>query len=121
MEKRAMIEKDTKRLRNLAGKYVEYAMGAPMAQRREKWRLHNRRQEKTFTFHIEDNGAYFRDLMPPLECEDAGRPGSAYSNGITNQAVHLMGMQELYLQEYRDQTDPAQEALPSQPTLDTGK
>jgi hypothetical protein len=204
MEKCTMIEKDTKRLRNLAGKYAEYAMGAPMAQRREKWRLHNRRQEKTFPFHIEDNGSYLRDLAPPLECEDArcraleawllhvvtayetidddriiparflvdwctpctevcdelrithadngqgdtkgyttnhpiqdidadfgklkkpairldreeserrlrlaeeafagllpveaGRPGSAYSNGITNQAVHLMGMQELYLQ-----------------------
>jgi hypothetical protein len=195
---------DKKRLRNLAGKYAEYAMGAPMAQRREKWRLHNRRQAKTFPFHIEDNGSYFRDLMPPPECEDAGcraleawllhvltayekidddriiparivvdwctpttvvcdelritradngrgdtkgyatnhpiqdidadfgklkkttirldreeserrlrlaeevfagllpvvagRSGSAYSSGITNQAVHLMGMQELYLQ-----------------------
>jgi hypothetical protein len=196
--------KDRERLRNLAGKYAEYALGAPMAQRREKWRLHNSRREKTFPFHIEDNGSYFRDLTPPLECEgdgckaleaqllhaltayeridddriiparfvvdwctpstgvcdelrftradnghgntkgyitnhpiqdidtdfwkleksrihhdreeserrlslamdifagllpvEAGRPGSAYSNGITNQAVHLMGMQELYLQ-----------------------
>ncbi len=199
-----MTDKDKKRLRNLAGRYAEYAMGAPMTQRREKWRLHNRRQEKTFPFHIEDNGSYFRDLTPRPECEDAGcraleaqllyiltayekidddriiparfvvdwctpstgvcdelrithadngsgdtkgyttnhpigdidadfgklkktiirldreeserrlrlaegvfdgllpveagRPGSAYSNGITNQAVHLMGMQELYLQ-----------------------
>ena len=199
-----MPMKDRERLRNLAGKYAEYALGAPMAQRREKWRLHNSRREKTFPFHIEDNGSYFRDLMPPLECEgdgckaleaqllhaltayeridddriiparfvvdwctpstgvcdelrftradnghgntkgyttnhpiqdidadfwkleksrihhdreesdrrlslamdifagllpvEAGRPGSAYSNGITNQAVHLMGMQELYLQ-----------------------
>ena len=39
--------------------------------RREKWRLHNRMQEKTFPFHIEDNGAYLRPLSPPLECEDA--------------------------------------------------
>lgn len=199
-----MTEKDKTRLRNLAGRYAEYAMGAPMAQRREKWRLHNRRQEKTFPFHIEDNGSYFRDLTSGLECQDdgcralesqllhaltayekidddriiparfvvnwctpstgvcdelritradngrgdtkgyktnhpigdidadfaklrkstirldreeserrlrlaeevfdgllpveAGRPGSAYSNGITNNAVHLMGMQELYLQ-----------------------
>lgn len=199
-----MTEKDKKRLRNLAGRYAECAMGAPMAQRREKWRLHNRRQEKTFPFHIEDNGSYFRDLTPGLECEgagcralesqllhaltayekidddrilparfvvdwctpstavcdelrvthadnghgdtkgyttnhpivdidadfgklkkiairldreaserqlrlaeeifdgllpvEAGRPGSAYSNGITSQAVHLMGMQDLYLQ-----------------------
>ena len=199
-----MTAKDKTRLRNLAGRYAEYAMSAPMAQRREKWRLHNRRQEKTFPFHIEDNGSYFRDLTPQPECEDAGcralesqllyvltayekidddriiparfvvdwctpstgvcdelrvtradngagntkgymtnhpigdidahfgklekstirldreeserrlrlaeevfagllpvvagRPGSAYSNGITNQALHLMGMQELYLQ-----------------------
>jgi len=199
-----MTAKDKNILRNLAGRYAEYALGAPMAQRREKWRLHNRRQAKTFPFHIEDNGSFFRDLTPPLECDDAGcraleaqlryaltayekidddriiparfvvdgctpttgicdelritradnghgdtkgyttnhpiqdidadfgklkkstirldreeserrlrlaeevfagllpveagRPGSAYSNGITNQAVHLMGMQELYLQ-----------------------
>jgi len=199
-----MTEKDKTRLRNLAGTYAEYALGEPMAQRREKWRRHNRRQEKTFPFHIEDNGSYFRDLVAPLECEDAecralegrllhvltayekidddrivpdrvvvdwctpstgvcdelritradngrgdtrgyatnhpiqdidadfgklkktairldreaserrlhvveeafsgllpveaGRCGSAYSIGITNKAVHLMGMQELYLQ-----------------------
>jgi len=67
-----MTGKDKRRLRNLAGRYAEYALGAPMAQRREKWRLHNRRLETTFPFHIEDNGSYFRDLMPPLECEDAG-------------------------------------------------
>lgn len=67
-----MTENDKGRLRNLAGRYAEYAMGAPMAQRREKWRLHNRRQEKTFPFHIEDNGSYIRDLMPLLECDDAG-------------------------------------------------
>jgi hypothetical protein len=41
-----------------------------MVQRREKWRLHNSMQEKTFPFHIEDNGTYFRDLTPPLKCED---------------------------------------------------
>lgn len=196
--------KDHDRLRRLAGRYAEYAKGEPMARRREKWRLHNRMQEKTCPFHIEDNGAFFRDLTPPLECETAGcralearllhaltayektdddriipdrfvvdwctpatgicdelqftradngrgnttaymsnhpiqdieadfgklkkstialdreetarrrelaeeafsgllpvevgRAGSAYSNGITNSAVHLMGMQELYLQ-----------------------
>jgi hypothetical protein len=67
-------KKDQNRLRELAGRYAEYAKGKPMAQRREKWRLHNRRQERTYPFHIEDNGSYFRDLMPPLECEtDAGR------------------------------------------------
>jgi len=65
-----MTEKDKGRLRELAGRYAEYAHGAPMAQRREKWRLHNGLQEKTFPFHIEDNGSYFADLTPPLECED---------------------------------------------------
>jgi hypothetical protein len=65
-----MSKTDTIRLRSLAQKYAEYACGEPMAQRREKWRLHNRLQEKTYPFHIEDNGSYFRDLTPPLECED---------------------------------------------------
>ena len=64
-----MSSKDKERLRNLAGTYAEYACGEPMAQRREKWRVHNRRQERTVPFHIEDNGTYFRDLTPPLECE----------------------------------------------------
>ena len=191
-------------LRSLAGKYAEYALGDVMTHRREKWRLHNSMQEKTLPFHIEDNGAYLRDLSPPLKCEDdkcrhlegqlvralvsyekinddriipdkfvinwatessnycdelqftrsnegyggtfgyetnkpvkdidgdfsklkkrtvtlnkelthqryelaqdvfqgllpvvIGEPGSLYSNGITNKAVHLMGMQNLYLQ-----------------------
>jgi len=57
-------------LRSLAGKYAEYALGDVMTHRREKWRLHNRMQEKTLPFHIEDNGTYLRDLMPPLKCED---------------------------------------------------
>lgn len=199
-----MNNKCKSHLRNLAGKYTEYALGDTMIQRREKWRLHNRLQEKTFPFHIEDNGSYFRDLTPPLKCEEAecralearlihaltayekidddriipnrfvvdwvttltgycdelilthandgyggrlgyksnkpikdidgdfhklkkqtltldrertdrraelardvfkgllpvvvGRPSSSYSNGITSKAVHLMGMQELYIQ-----------------------
>ncbi len=199
-----MTSKDKERLRGLACRYAEAACGEAMAQRREKWRVHNRLQEKTFPFHIEDNGSYLRDLTPPLECEagdcrglegrllnalvayetidddriipdrfvvdwhtplttvcdelqitradnghgsslgyetnepikdidadfgklkkrvitldregterqaalaaeifagllpvEIGRPSSLYSNGITNKAVHLMGMQELYLQ-----------------------
>ena len=199
-----MTNQDKNRLRNLAVKYAEYACGEAMAQRREKWRLHNDLRQKTFPFHIEDNGSYFKDLTPPLECEsddcrelegrllhalvayemidddrvipdrfvvdwrtsltsncdeleitradngrgsslgyrtsrpikdidadwaklkhrvitldrdeterqaqlaqeafegllpvEIGRPSSLYSNGITNTAVHLMGMQELYLQ-----------------------
>ena len=199
-----MTSKDKKHLRNVAGTYAEYACSETMAQRRQKWRVHNSMQEKTFPFHIEDNGSYFNDLTPPLQCEDdqcralesrilhaltayemidddriipdrfvvdwctpltghcdelqvthadndhgsslgyrtnkpikdiaadlsklkkrtisldreqtarqahvaeeafegllpvqIGRPGSLYSSGITNTAVHLMGMQELYLQ-----------------------
>jgi len=58
-------------LRALAGLYAEYAHGDAMARRREKWRLHNRMQERTFPFHIEDNGTYHRDLTPRLQCEDA--------------------------------------------------
>lgn len=57
-------------LRSLAQKYVEYALSDTMAQRREKWRRHNRLQERTFPFHIEDNGTYLRDLTPPLRSED---------------------------------------------------
>ncbi len=65
-----MTQGERSRLRNLAGRYAEYACGKPMAQRRGKWRLHNRLQERTFPFHIEDNGSYLKDLTPPLECED---------------------------------------------------
>ena len=57
-------------LRRLAGRYAEYALGDVMARRREKWRRHNGLQERTFPFHIEDNGTYLRDLSPALECED---------------------------------------------------
>ena len=65
-----MTKKDKGRLRNLAAKYAECSHGKPMAERREKWRVHNRLQEKTFPFHIEDNGSFFADLMPPLECDN---------------------------------------------------
>lgn len=58
------------RLRDLAGRYAEAALGDVMAQRREKWRLHNSLRARTFPFHIEDNGSYLRDLCPPLTCED---------------------------------------------------
>lgn len=57
-------------LRSLAGKYSAYALGDVMTHRREKWRLHNRMQERTFPFHLEDNGTYLRDLVPTLKCED---------------------------------------------------
>jgi len=65
-----MTQKDRDRLRELAASYAEYANGEVMAQRREKWRPHNDLREKTFPFHIEDNGTYHADLMPPLVCED---------------------------------------------------
>ncbi len=65
-----MIGRDRERLRSLACRYAEYAHGRPMRERREKWRLHNRLQEKTFPFHIEDNGSFFKDLTPPFECGD---------------------------------------------------
>ena len=63
------MSKDKRRVRNLACRYAEYARGKPMGERREKWRVHNRLQQKTFPFHIEDNCTYLADLTPPLECE----------------------------------------------------
>ncbi len=61
-------------LRQLAARYATCATSDAMAQRREKWRRHNGLVEKTFPFHIEDNGTFFRDLLPPLVCrEDPGR------------------------------------------------
>ena len=65
-----MNKKNNSYLRNLAGRYAESSYGEAMTQRREKWRLHNRLQEKTFPFHIEDNGTFLRDLTPPLQCEN---------------------------------------------------
>jgi len=44
METVPMTAKDKQRLRELAGKYAEYACGETMNERREKWRLHNRLQ-----------------------------------------------------------------------------
>lgn len=74
-----------KRLKELASKYAEYATGKPMAQRREKWRRHNRLDEKTHPFHIEDNGTFFKDLTPPLQCESRECKGleSRLLHGIT--------------------------------------
>jgi len=65
----SMTDEDRSHLRRLAEKYAEYAHGDVMAQRRKKWRLHNGLKERTFPFHIEDNGTYFQDLMPALACE----------------------------------------------------
>jgi hypothetical protein len=63
-----MDKRELSRLRNLAATYAEYAHGAPMRERREKWRLHNRLERRTFPFHIEDNGTFFREHIPALQC-----------------------------------------------------
>jgi len=55
-------------LRDLAGRYAEYATGEVMRSRREKWRLHNRLEAHTFPFHIEDNGSYLASRTPPMQC-----------------------------------------------------
>jgi hypothetical protein len=65
-----MSSNDTTILRQLAGRYAEYATGETMVARRAKWRAHNTRSEKTYPFHIEDNGRFMADLLPPLRCED---------------------------------------------------
>lgn len=65
-----MNPSDTRILRDLAQTYAEYAAGEVMESRREKWRRHNTRVEKTYPFHIEDNGRFTKDLLPPLICED---------------------------------------------------
>lgn len=65
-----MNRKDRSYLRILAEKYTEYALGDAMCQRREKWRLNNGLYEKTYPFHIEDNGTYLQELTPPLACEE---------------------------------------------------
>lgn len=66
-----MEEHDLLHLRNLAATYAEQAHSSPMRERREKWRLHNRLERRTFPFHIEDNGTFFRDLTPALRCTSA--------------------------------------------------
>ena len=66
-----MTDASMLRLRRLAGTYAAYALNDVMAQRRMKWRLNNGLKARTFPFHIEDNGAFFRDVMPPLQCADA--------------------------------------------------
>ncbi len=61
---------EKKYLRELAGRYAEIAHSKVMDERREKWRIHNRLETRTFPFHIEDNGTFFKDLMPNMKCED---------------------------------------------------
>ena len=61
--------KERERLRTLAGAYAEIVNSDEMNRRRERWRLSNTLQERTVPFVIEDNGTFFNDLMPELECE----------------------------------------------------
>lgn len=62
-------QKDRERLRAMAAEYAEMVTGDEMNERREIWRRTNRLEERTVPFQIEDNGTFFSDLMPPLECE----------------------------------------------------
>jgi hypothetical protein len=57
-------------LRKLAATYAEITQSDEMERRRKKWQLSNTLQERTVPFVIEDNGTYFQDLMPALQCED---------------------------------------------------
>ncbi|MEN6303540.1 MAG: hypothetical protein ABFD96_12490 [Armatimonadia bacterium] len=62
-------QSDRNRLRALAAEFVEIVNSDDMNARRELWRRSNRLLERTVPFHIEDNGSFFADLTPPLECE----------------------------------------------------
>ena len=53
-----MTKKDKDLLRSLAGRYAEIAHGKTMAERREKWRLHNGLKEKTFPFSPQTKQVY---------------------------------------------------------------
>ena len=59
---------DRERLRTLAARYAEIANNDEMARRRERWRLTNGLKKRTIPFQIEDNGTFFKDLMPDLQC-----------------------------------------------------
>ena len=77
---------DLSRLRALATEYAEITNSPVMAERREIWRRTNMLQERTVPFQIEDNGTFFEDVMPPLQCEGGDERGFEYQllRGITN-------------------------------------
>jgi len=75
---------DDARLRELAGRYAEYATGDTMRRRRDKWRLHNRLAERTFPFHIEDNGSFLHEVMPPRQCT------SPLSRGLEGRLLYAL-------------------------------
>lgn len=60
---------DRDRLRRLAAEHAGIVFSPEMDARRERWRLSNRLEARTVPFQIEDNGTFFEDLTPPLECE----------------------------------------------------
>jgi NAD-dependent dihydropyrimidine dehydrogenase PreA subunit len=66
---------DRDRLRRLVGEYATLVNSETMDARREIWRRSNRLEERTIPFQIEDNGTFFADLTPPLECAGAEERG----------------------------------------------
>ncbi len=66
---------DRERLRALAGQYTEVVTSDGMNRRRETWRLSNELKERTVPFVIEDNGSFFQDLFPDLQCEGESERG----------------------------------------------
>jgi hypothetical protein len=77
---------DRNRLRTLAAEYAEITNSPVMAERREIWRRTNMLEERTVPFQIEDNGTFFVDVMPPLQCEGGEERGFEYQllRAITN-------------------------------------
>jgi hypothetical protein len=61
--------KDREQLRKLATQYAAIVTSDVMNAHREVWRRSNRLEERTVPFQIEDNGTFFADLFPPLQCE----------------------------------------------------
>ncbi len=61
--------RDRERLRKLSARYEGIVNSDEMNRRREIWRLSNRLIKRMVPFIIEDNGTFFEDLMPPLECD----------------------------------------------------
>ncbi|MBI3923786.1 MAG: hypothetical protein HY318_20360 [Armatimonadetes bacterium] len=68
-------QKDRERLRAVAAEYAEIVNSDKMTARREIWRRSNRLEERTVPFQIEDNGSFFEDVTPPLQCEGEAERG----------------------------------------------
>ena len=66
---------DRSRLRALAAEYAEVTNSEKMDSRREVWRRSNRLIERTVPFQIEDNGTFFTDLVPALQCDGEAERG----------------------------------------------